>query len=73
MHNTNLKYDNGYIGFNNPSTIPIKVNNPINKSETYYINKCINNAEPCQFIDLTPERFILFYTESKYISQKVRI
>lgn len=62
-YNTNLKYNNGYIGFYNPSTLPIKVNGKgKDKDNKYYINKTINNAESCQFIDLAPERDLFYFT-----------
>lgn len=56
-YNTNLKKENGFVGFNNPSTIPIFI-----KKDGYYINKCINNLANCQFVDLCPERELFYFT-----------
>ena len=64
-YNTNLKKENGFVGFNNPSTIPIFI-----KKDGYYINKCINNLANCQFVDLCPERELFYFTPKVNQSRK---
>ena len=56
---TNIKKKDGWVGFINPSSfqIPIK--------DGYYVNKCINNKKPCEFIDLAPERDLFSFTPKK--------
>lgn len=54
-----LQRKDGWIGFKNPSTLRIKMGNGT------YINKCINNKDACQFIDLTPERNLFSFSPQK--------
>jgi hypothetical protein len=61
-----IKRQNGWIGFTNPSTLRI----PIKKSEEYYVNRCINNKEACEFIDLAPERDLFSFTPKKNTHQQ---
>ena len=58
-----LKRKDGWVGFINPTSFQI----PIKKdgSNEYYINKCINNKKPCEFIDFTPERDLFSFTPKK--------
>lgn len=58
----------GWIGFNNPSTMPIPIIDDVNKK--YYVNKCFNNKESCQFIDMSPERDLFYFTPKKNINRK---
>ena len=64
-YKTNIKRNNGWMGFYNPSTIRIPVRDEITSNKAYYVNKCINNVEPCQFIDMAPERDLFYFTPKK--------
>lgn len=55
----NIKRKDGWVGFTNPSTFHIPIINE------YYVNKCINNKKPCEFIDLSPERDLFSFTPKK--------
>ena len=48
--NENLVEKNGWVGFINPSTLPIKNYGDIS------INKCMNNNKSCEMIDMYPDR-----------------
>ena len=60
----NIKRENGWMGFNNPSSlrIPVQTNS---EGEEYYVNRCINNKEGCEFIDMSPERDLFSFTPKK--------
>jgi hypothetical protein len=60
-----IKRQDGWVGFTNPSSfrIPIIKNNDSMKD--YYVNRCINNKESCEFIDLAPERDLFSFTPKK--------
>jgi hypothetical protein len=62
-YNEGIKRKDGWIGFLNPSLIAIPFYDKDNKE--YYINKCINNANACQFIDMAPERDLFYFTPKK--------
>ena len=60
----NLYEKDGWIGFDNSSTINIdnvsyKDDNDTKKSHTVSVNRVINNVGPCSFIDLYPGRDLL--------------
>lgn len=46
----------GWIGFNNPTTLRIPIN------DDYFINKCLNNKEGCEFITMAPEKDLFYFT-----------
>lgn len=54
-----IKIQNGWVGVNNVSTLKIPIKN------NYYVNKLLNNKEACQFIDMSPERDLFFFTPKK--------
>ena len=58
-YNDGITRKDGWIGFTNPSTmrIPIK--------DKYFVNKCFNNKEACQFIDMCPERDLFYFTPKR--------
>lgn len=58
-----LKRKDGWLGFNNKTTMKISVK----KDEKYYVNKCFNNKPSCQFIDMAPERDLFYFTPKKNI------
>lgn len=63
----NLKQENGWVGFKNPATlkipaIQIKVSDI---RRDYYVNRCMNNRDACEFIDLAPERDLFSFTPKK--------
>ena len=60
----NIKRENGWTGFTNPSSFRIPVHTSSNNEE-YYINRCINKKEGCEFIDLAPERNLFSFTPNK--------
>ena len=66
-YNDGIERKDGWMGFNNPSTIGI----PIIKDnkEEYYVNKCINNKDACQFIDMSPERDLFSFTPKKNLNR----
>jgi hypothetical protein len=51
----------GWMGFINPTTLHI----PVDKDGKYFVNKCINNINGCEFIDLSPERELFYFTPKK--------
>ena len=53
----------GWVGFTNRSTMQIPVVE--NDGKKYFVNKCINNKEACQFIDMCPERDLFYFTPKK--------
>lgn len=63
-YNDGIKRKDGWIGFTNPSTlhIPVRINKDGSK---YYVNKCLNNKDACQFIDMSPERDLFYFTPKK--------
>lgn len=63
-YKNSVKRQDGWIGFNNPSTLRIPVSE-FEKVEGYYVNRCINNKEGCEFIDLYPERDLFYFTPKK--------
>ena len=54
-----IKRNDGWMGFYNQTTISIPV------STDYYVNKCFNNKQGCQFIDMAPERDLFYFTPKK--------
>lgn len=58
--NDNLQRKDGWIGFYNPSSFRIPINN-----NGYYVNRCINQKEACEFIDMAPERDLFAITPKK--------
>lgn len=52
----------GWIGFNNPTTFHISA---LSNGNEYYINKCINNREGCEFIMMAPEKDLFYFTPKK--------
>ena len=64
----NIKRKDGWIGFNNPSTFHIPVSGTV--SNGYYVNKCMNNKEACEFVDLCPERDLFSFTPKKNTHRK---
>jgi hypothetical protein len=62
--NDGIQRKDGWIGFYNPSSfrIPISVSSD---NEEYYVNRCINQKEACEFIDMTPERDLFSITPKK--------
>lgn len=64
-YKNNISRSNGWVGFYNPSTLRIPVSGNSNEDTAYYVNKCINNVEPCQFVDMAPERDLFFFTPKK--------
>ena len=58
---------NGWLGFNNPTTVYIPIDD-----NGYSINKCINNIEGCEFIDMTPERDLFYFTPKKKLMNIVK-
>lgn len=46
----------GWMGFNNPTTLHIPI------KDDYFINKCINNKEGCEFITMAPEKDLFYFT-----------
>ena len=69
--NENLTEKNGWVGFNNISTLNI-VNydkNGLNVS----LNKCMNNNKPCEFIDMYPDRSLYSFAPkiNKYRDNRV--
>lgn len=63
----NVSRNNGWIGFYNPSTLHIPISGDVSANTAYYVNKCINNVEGCQFVDLCPERDLFYFTPKKNI------
>lgn len=55
--NTNLTEDNGWFGFVNASSIKSKDAN----KNTEDFNLAINNREPCEFIDMYPDRTLFSF------------
>jgi hypothetical protein len=49
-----------FTGNNNTNIVT-----PRSVTESYYINKCINNIESCQFVDMAPERDLFYFTPKK--------
>lgn len=78
-YKNSVKRQDGWIGFNNPSTLRIPVGasmtlpnstsgasvGKFENVEDYYVNRCINNKEGCEFIDLYPERDLFYFTPKK--------
>jgi len=58
-----LKRKDGWIGFYNPTTFRMPVG--IRNGEKYYVNKCMNNKEGCEFIEMCPERDLFSFTPKK--------
>lgn len=56
----------GWMGFNNPTTLHIPI------KDDYFINKCINNKEGCEFITMAPEKD-LFYFAPKVNPHRKRV
>lgn len=56
-----IKRKDGWAGFLNPSSLRI----PINSANEYYVNRCINQKEGCEFIDMCPERDLFSFTPKK--------
>lgn len=56
-----LKKNNGWLGFYNTTAFKTPIKNDID----YSINKCLNNVNHCNFIDLTPERDLFYFTPKK--------
>lgn len=63
--NDNIKRKDGWVGFTNPSTIKIPIINDVDKENAYYVNKCINNKDSCEFINLSPEKDLFSFTPKK--------
>lgn len=53
----------GWLGFNNPTTFHIPVSG--DTTNGYYVNKCINNKEGCEFIQMAPEKDLFYFTPKK--------
>lgn len=58
-----LQRKDGWVGFINPCTLKIPVSGTT--SNGYFINKCINNKEGCEFINLAPEKDLFYFTPKK--------
>ena len=70
----NLSEENGWFGFVNKSIVPVK-NYRIkidNKSKFYTINKCMNDCEAGDFVDMYPDR-TMFSFVPKYNEYRKRI
>lgn len=65
-----LKEENGWFGFINKPHL--KTFDKLNSNELFDINKPINNGEPCEFIDMYPDRS-LFYFTPKYNNFRHRL
>lgn len=80
-YKNSIKRQEGWIGFNNPSTLrmPVGTNTTSSNSasgasvgeneivEGYYVNHCINSKEGCEFVDLYPERDLFSFTPKKNV------
>lgn len=53
----NLIEDNGWFGFTNV----MKINTQLNKEDNELVNKVINSAKPCEFIDMYPDRTLFSF------------
>ena len=58
-----LKRKDGWFGFNNPTTLRIPVSG--DSIDGYFINKCMNNNEGCEFVQLSPEKDLFNFTPKK--------
>jgi hypothetical protein len=56
-----IKRKDGWIGFYNQSSMRISVKN----DEDYFVNKCLNNVEACNFIEMCPEKELFMFTPLK--------
>lgn len=63
--NDNIKRKDGWIGFTNPSSIKIPIIGNVTDKDAYYVNKCINNKDSCEFINLSPEKDLFSFTPKK--------
>ena len=65
--NDNIKRKDGWIGFTNPSSIKIPIIGNVTDTDkdAYYVNKCINNKDSCEFINLSPEKDLFSFTPKK--------
>lgn len=58
-----IKRKDGWMGFYNPTTLHIPASGTTTNG--YYVNKCINNKEACEFINMTPEKELFYFTPLK--------
>lgn len=58
-YNDGITRKDGWIGFTNPSTMRIPV------ESNYFVNKCFNDKEACQFIDMCPERDLFYFSPKR--------
>lgn len=58
--NDNVKRKDGWVGFTNPSSLQIEKD-----MGDYHVNRVLNDKEPCQFIDMSPERDLFYFTPKK--------
>lgn len=63
--NDNIKRKDGWMGFTNPSTIKVLIRGDVDEGNDYYVNKCINNKDSCEFINLSPEKDLFSFTPKK--------
>ena len=62
-YNESIMRKDGWIGFINRSTMQIPVAEK--NGNKYFVNKCLNNKEACQFVDMCPERDLFYFTPKK--------
>lgn len=58
-----IRRHDGWVGFNNRTTFHIPVSGT--NSDGYYVNKCMNNYEGCEYVDLCPSRDLFSLTPKK--------
>lgn len=60
-----IKRKDGWMGIFNQTSLNIPITSTTNGD--YFVNKCFNNKQGCQFIDMTPERDLFYFTPKKNI------
>ena len=55
-----IKRKDGWMGFYNPTTLHIPVSGTTTNG--YYVNKCMNDKEGCEFISMAPEKDLFYFT-----------
>lgn len=58
-----IKRHDGWIGFNNRTTLRVPITGT--STDGYFVNKCINSLEACEYVDMCPERDLFSFTPKK--------
>ena len=61
--NDGISRHDGWMGFKNRTTFRIPVSGTTTNG--YFVNKCINNIEGCEYVDMCPERDLFSFTPKK--------